>query len=190
MARSRLAPACFVLCVVASPAIAFGQRTGHAADSTAQPTTVIVVRHAERADDGSTRDPDLSETGHARARALADALADAGVGAILVTQFRRTRQTAEPLAARVGVPIDVVEATSSDVAAHVAAVRAAIRAHHAEGVVLVVGHSITVPALVRELSGRAVPDMPDSEYGTLYLVTLPPPGRITGGGARVVRARF
>jgi hypothetical protein len=38
------------------------------------PTTVAVVRHAERADD-DPRDPHLSAAGHARAEALAEALA-------------------------------------------------------------------------------------------------------------------
>jgi hypothetical protein len=32
--------------------------------------------------------------------------------------------------------------------------------------------------------------MGDDEYGTMYVVLLPPAGVITGGGARLLRARF
>src|SRR5438045_2861151 len=62
----------------------------------AQPSTVILVRHAERA---SQTDPDpvLSEAGSQRARDLAAALADAHVGTIITTQLQRTRLTAAPL---------------------------------------------------------------------------------------------
>ena len=63
--------------------------------------TVFVVRHAERADDGAAKledDPDLSAAGRARAEALAAALEDAGITAIFATQYKRTHQTAAPLA--------------------------------------------------------------------------------------------
>ena len=77
--------------------------------------TIFVVRHAERADTGTSAptmatDPDLSETGHARARSLATVLKDAGIKAIFVTQYKRTRQTAEPLAAALGIQPTVVQA--------------------------------------------------------------------------------
>ena len=56
----------------------------------AQPT-VIVVRHAEAL---TGDDPGLSEAGTARANALAKSLKDAGITAIYVTQYARTRDTA------------------------------------------------------------------------------------------------
>jgi phosphohistidine phosphatase SixA len=162
---------------------------GPAAPAAVAGTTVIVVRHAERADDGSTRDPQLSEAGERRAAALAAALADAGVGAILVTQYQRTAATAAPLAERLAVPMEVV-ATGNATDAHIEALHAAVLERRGAGVVLVVGHSNTVPALVRRLSGRPVPDLRDDEYGDMYVILLPAPGTVTGGGARVLRARF
>ena len=51
-------------------------------------------------------DPDLSDVGRTRAQALATALKDAGVTAIFVTEYKRTQQTAEPLAKLLGIQPD------------------------------------------------------------------------------------
>jgi broad specificity phosphatase PhoE len=158
-------------------------------------TTVIVVRHAERADDGSTRDPELSEVGRRSAERLAEALAHTGIEGVIVTQYQRTAMTAAPLVDRHRLPVERVEAVSGGTEAHVQAIVDAIRERHLGRAVLVVGHSNTVPLIVRALSGRGaeeVPDMPDSEYGTIYVVTIaadvpPIPGTRP---ARLIRARF
>ena len=60
-------------------------------------STIFIVRHAEKATSGGDN-PDLSEAGRARAETLASMLKDAGVSAIYVTEFKRTQQTADPLA--------------------------------------------------------------------------------------------
>ena len=70
-------------------------------------TTVIVVRHAEKAT-GQGDDPHLSEAGEARARALARALENAGVTSVITTQFVRTAETAAPTARAAGVAPEVV----------------------------------------------------------------------------------
>ena len=54
-------------------------------------------------------DPDLSEAGRARAASLATALKDAGIVAIFTTEFKRTQQTAEPLAKALGLTVKVVK---------------------------------------------------------------------------------
>jgi len=150
------------------------------------PTTILVVRHAERADAGAgERDPALSQAGSARAHALAEVAADAGVTAILATQYRRTRQTAEPLAERLGLPIGVVDVGQGGIRGHVEAVAREIRSVHAGGVVLVVSHSNVVPLIVRELTGREVPEIPEDEYDNLFIVTLVP-----DAAPRLVRARY
>src|SRR5690606_12527179 len=149
------------------------------------PTTVLVVRHAERADAAaSERDPALSAAGIERAHALAEVAADAGVTAILATQYRRTRLPAQPLAEHLGVPVSVVEVGQGGIRVHVEAIAGESRSTHARGVVLIVSHSNVVPLIVRELSGREVPEIADDEYSHLFIVTLAP-----DAAPRLIRAR-
>ncbi|MCK7594957.1 SixA phosphatase family protein [Pseudomarimonas salicorniae] len=132
---------------------------------------VILVRHADKSAEGGA-DPALSRDGELRAQALAEALADAGVETILVTPFRRTRDTAAPLAVRLGASPRVVEVAAGGTA-HVDAVAAAVR--DAPGVVLVVGHSNTVPAIVRALGGPELPDICEARYDNVFVMTLAGP---------------
>ena len=69
---------------------------------TLRPTTIVVVRHAEKSAEPAN-DPALSPAGVARAAALDSALADAKVTAIIVTPYRRNAETAVPVAKRFGL---------------------------------------------------------------------------------------
>ena len=91
-------------------------------------------------------------------------LADAGVNQIFVTEFQRTQQTAAPLAARVHVKPVVIPA--SDTAGLIKAIR-----ELKSGVVVVVGHSNTVPAIISGLSGPTV-TISDSDYDNLFVLTV------------------
>jgi broad specificity phosphatase PhoE len=141
------------------------------AQAFAQPT-VFVVRHAERADTIAgapakmATDPDLSEAGHARAISLAALLRDAGVGAIFVTEFKRTMQTAAPLAKALGITPTVVPA--KDTAGLTA------RLKKAGGNVLVVGHSNTVPDIISALGVTPAVSVADTEFDNLFIVTMSP----------------
>src|SRR5689334_18255958 len=70
-------------------------------------TVVVAVRHAEKAAD-DPKDPNLSEAGQARAVALARALADYPLTSALVSEYKRTLQTADPALKRHGVTAKVV----------------------------------------------------------------------------------
>lgn len=133
----------------------------------AAPDAVILVRHAEKATDAG-KDPPLTAAGHERAQQLAAALHDAGVGTILVTPYRRNRDTAAPLAVQRGLTPQVI-ATDGDTGAHVAAVVAAVRA--ASGNVLVVGHGNTVSRIVAALGGAVLPDLCENRYGQVFVLT-------------------
>ena len=147
-----------------------------------QPFVVYVVRHAEKAD--ATRDAALSEAGRARAAALAGALADAGVGAVVTTQFVRTQETAAPLARALGLEASVVAATAA-VDAHAADVARSVQAARGKGAVLVVGHSNTVPAIVAALGGPRFSDLCEADFDNLFVLVLR-----DGEPARLTRARF
>jgi broad specificity phosphatase PhoE len=149
------------------------------------PTMVLLVRHAEKAAEPSD-DPPLSAAGSARARALAAALADAGVGAVIVSPRIRTRDTAQPLLDTLHLAPEVVP-LGGPAAAHAEGVAAAVR-RHAGQVVLVVGHSNTVPAIVAALGGPRLPDICDAAYANLYVLLLDAPG--ADGKARLVRTHY
>lgn len=138
--------------------------TGLAAREVAA-ATFVIVRHAEKAQD-DPRDPTLTPAGRARAERLARMLADAPLAAVYASRFRRTRATAQP-AARVH---DLTVLTY-DAARPAAELAAQLRASHARGTVLVVGHSNTVPALAAALCACAVEPMPEGEYGRYYRLT-------------------
>ena len=131
---------------------------------------VIFVRHAERADGGAgmtpagaPADPLLSAAGQARAEKLATMLADAGIKAIYATEFHRTQDTGKPLASKLSLKVESIAANDT------AALVARIRADHARDVVLVIGHSNTLPAAIKAMGGPAV-TMRDDEYDAIFVL--------------------
>lgn len=153
--------------------------------ATAQSSTVvIVVRHAEKATD-DPRDPTLSEAGQARAQALAETLAQASLDAAYSTQYRRTRLTAEPAARAAGLEVQVRPVDGGNAATYATDLARDLRALPAGSTALVVGHSNTVPDLVRAISGQAAAEMPETEYDRYTVVTLD-----ADGGARISTRRY
>lgn len=149
----------------------------------AQPSTVIVVRHAERATTPAN-DPVLSAAGLVRAEALKAALADARVSAIITTHLQRTQLTAKPLADSLGLAYTVVRA-GSPLQAHLDSVAAAVRRQPKGSTVLVVGHSNTVPGIIAALGGPRMPDLCDNQYSSLFVLDL------SGADSpRLIRATF
>jgi broad specificity phosphatase PhoE len=129
---------------------------------------VFLVRHAEKVDESD--DAALSAKGAARAQALARHLAAAGVKAIYVTQYQRTAQTAQPLADRLGLtPVKLHSDASRELVER-------IRSDHPRDVVLIVGHSNSVPRAIR-LLGHAEPvEIGHDEYDSLFVVVPRGPG--------------
>jgi phosphohistidine phosphatase SixA len=125
-------------------------------------TTVLVVRHAEKAD--ATRDPELSPAGLARAAALAATLRDVPIAAVYHTEFRRTAATVAPLCAALGlVPQQLAAAAGPELAAR-------LRRQHLGQTVLVCGHSNTVPQLLTALGVAAPPALAETDYDRLLVV--------------------
>ena len=137
------------------------------------PLTFVVVRHAEKTSD-TARDPELSEAGRARARALARALREAPLVAAWSSGYLRTRQTAAPAAEAHGL-----EPQAYDASLPAAELARRLREANASGTVLVVGHSNTVPGIVAALCGCEVDPIDEATYGGRYDVRFDAGGQAT-----------
>jgi 2,3-bisphosphoglycerate-dependent phosphoglycerate mutase len=137
-------------------------------------TTVYLVRHAEKViSNSSDPDPDISSLGRDRAKALASRLAASGVTAIFTTQFKRTQQTAAPLAEQIGVTPEILHVGSiGDTDSSAAAIL-----RHRGGKVLVVQHSNTIAPLIEALGGPHLPNLCDNQYSNLFILYIPPSGQ-------------
>ena len=124
------------------------------------PPTTYVVRHFDTPK--GERDPDLLPAGTARAEALARWFRGKRLCAVLVTQYKRTRQTAAPTAAGRGLAILTYDA--ADTAGAVA------RAKASACPVLIVGHSNTVPDIVAQLGGTRPADLAHEDFGDVWAV--------------------
>ena len=136
------------------------------------PKTIVVVRHAEKG--GEPRDPSLSEAGAVRAQKLARLLGHAGVTHLLASEFKRTRETLEPLQQALilgGSEVAIQVVPAMDPKAMLSALRELPRG----SVAVAAGHSNTVPALVDSLAGlsgerRTV--MTEEDYDRVFVITL------------------
>jgi len=130
---------------------------------------IFLVRHAERADAVTGRspamasDPDLSEAGRVRAASLASVLADTKITAIYATEYKRTQQTVAPLAEALAITPTIVRAV--DTAELVKEIRSS------PGSVLVVGHSNTLPEILKSLGAAGPVSIADDEYDNLFVLT-------------------
>lgn len=125
---------------------------------------ILLIRHAEKAPDPGD-DPELSIPGEDRAIALTRYLRHMKIDAVFVTQYRRTQQTAAILARQRELAPVVVKAEETK------ALVAKIRALPSDAVVLVVGHSNTIPEIIAALGAREKVSIRDDEYGRVFVVT-------------------
>jgi broad specificity phosphatase PhoE len=154
-----------------------------------KPTTVFLVRHAEK-DTTPPDDPPLNELGRKRSQVLALTLKEAGVKAIYTSQFLRTRQTAAPVATLLGltpasIPVrmdvrDPRRVSDQSIREIVDKIHA-----HAGEAALVVGHSNTVPEVIRMLGGNIVPVIDERQFDDLFVVTVYEKGK-----AKVARLKY
>jgi phosphohistidine phosphatase SixA len=139
--------------------------------------TIFVVRHAERADTeagmaapAAGADPDLSPAGRTRASSLARVLAEANITAIFTTELKRTQQTAAPLAQVLNLSTTTV--ASANIAGLIDQIKLTT------GNVLVVGHSNTLPEIIKRLGVTTPVTVRDDQFDDLFVVTTS-----TGGAA-------
>lgn len=148
-----------LLCLLSLPALAW-----------AEPAFIYLVRHGEKAP-GADPDPPLTDKGQARARNIAALLRHAGIGAVFSSNTTRTQQTARPMAQALGVAVQNYDAGKpEELVARLKTLQG--------GAVLVVGHSNTLPMLVRLLGGAPGADIGDDEYDRVYQLSRGKDGSI------------
>lgn len=146
-------------------------------------TTIIFVRHAEKVTTVAD-DPPLSDAGRRRVdeltRQLIDADVVAGIDAIYSTPFQRTQETAKPLADELELPINIYDASDNE------EVLERILKDHKGKIILVVGHSNTVPVLIANLgASKNVPEIHENEYDNIYIISIP-----WFGKTKTIRLRY
>jgi broad specificity phosphatase PhoE len=144
----------FAPCLAAAAGIACAQQA------------VILVRHAELqgAAMAEPKNLPLSEAGAQRAQRLASVLKDSGVSAIYVTDFARTQETADPLAKALGQqPTVLPKGDPKEMAER-------LRARHGTQTVLLVGHTDTLPGLMRALGYPADVKIEAQDYGNIFVL--------------------
>ncbi len=154
----------FLLCSIL---LFSGPLLGQSTDNAAQETTLIMVRHAEKMDDG-TRDPSLNDAGVERAERLANLLQeDFEVSAVYSTPYKRTQETAKPLADLIGSEIQHYD--PRDPQGFIGFLMDSKKGK----TVLIVGHSNTTPALVNLALGEdKYEQLDESAYGNIFIVSI------------------
>lgn len=140
-------------------------------------TTVILIRHAERLAAPGNDDPHLSAAGKKRAKRLLQVLSQANVSAIYTSEFIRTKETAQPLAHTLGLtPIELTEAPD---------IERDILLNQAGKTVLVVGHTDTVPEVIRLLGDDSGHEIGGEEFDNMFVATVLGASRV-----RVTRLKY
>lgn len=142
-------------------------------------TTFILVRHAEKADDG-TRNPPLNEEGITRAANLAEMLANQEVTALYSTPFKRTQETLQPIAKMKGIEVmDYDPYAKGEWLTELAS-------KHADGTVVISGHSNTIPSLANALLGtETFSQFDEKDYANLIIIVANEVGK-----GKLVRLKF
>ena len=137
---------------------------------------MIFARYADLMP-GDDENPGLSAAGQRRARELARVLGDvdvvASVDAIFATQYRKSQETADPLAKTLKLPVQVVDASN------VRGLADMILQEYKGKIVFVVTDSEALPQLIRRFHGsKKLPLMAEDEHDNLYIVSIPWYGKV------------
>jgi broad specificity phosphatase PhoE len=139
--------------------------------------TLLAVRHADIDLPPHSQDPELNAAGRVRADALAHVVGRSGVSTIFTSEFARTKQTVEPSARVLGLvprpaPPDATLA------------RDALAGNFGD-VVLIAGHSNTIPTILDALGAASLPVIGEREFDNLFVLTTH-----SGGGGELLHLRY
>jgi phosphohistidine phosphatase SixA len=127
--------------------------------------TIILVRHAEKAD-ATSPDPELSDAGKERAQRLVKKIGKFRPGAFYSTDFKRTRDTVAPLAAKRKKEVKIYDARKpKELIDEI--MKGKIKRY------VVAGHSNTVPGLANLIAKKEMfKNLDDSEYTIIWLIRM------------------
>lgn len=126
-------------------------------------TTIVLVRHAEKAEYPADN-PGLTEDGERRARLLKELLWDKQVTAIYTSRFRRTQETAAPLAEALGItPVALDEGEK---------IAESIVENNRGETILVVAHTNTIPVIIRNLGGGEIEPIAETEFDKMFILAV------------------
>lgn len=127
-------------------------------------TTIYLVRHAEKISTKDVKDPDLTQIGQFRALNIAKQLSKVGITDVYSTNYKRTMQTAKPLADHLKVAIKHYDPSKlKEFSQQIKSI---------QGNILIVGHSNTTPQLTSLISGKEVAPLSEHDFDNLYQVIL------------------
>jgi 2,3-bisphosphoglycerate-dependent phosphoglycerate mutase len=150
----------FRLAIIVTLVLAIASST-----AVAQDKTIILVRHAEKAD-ATSQDPELSAEGKQRAERLVKVAGKYKPGAFYSTNFKRTRDTLAPLAAKRKKQVETYDARSQQTLVD-AIMKSRFKRH------IVAGHSNTIPGLANLIAKKDVfKNLDDSEYGVFWVIRI------------------
>lgn len=141
-------------------------------------TTVILIRHAEKSTVPAD-DPVLTEQGKSRAKELTRILGDTGIQAIYTSQYDRTRLTADPIAKQLSIPTKQIDAKNT------ADLVSEVLSKNKGQVVLIVGHSNSVPEIIQAFGGPAMDEIDQTQFDNLFVLTICQPG-----SAKVIKLKY
>ena len=133
-------------------------------DTAAQEKTILLVRHAEKIDD--SQDPELSPQGKERAQRLVKTIGKYKPGGFFSTDFKRTRDTLAPLAAKREKKIEIYDPRKPQ-----ELIDTIMKSKTKRFVIS--GHSNTIPGLANLIAKKEVfKNLNDSEHSVIWLVRL------------------
>lgn len=129
-------------------------------------STFYLIRHAEKVRINKTdRDPALNEKGMIRALNWRDFFIDKDISKIYSTNYKRTLETVKPIEVAMDLTAILYSPSSIDYKNFISSNKGEI--------VLVVGHSNTIPDFVNELiNDQVYSQIDDLNNSNLYIVSL------------------
>ena len=130
--------------------------------------TIILIRHAEKETSEMTdqNDPPLTAAGKERAERLVKKIGHFHPGAIYSTNYKRTRDTVEPLAKKRGITIQIYDGGKPQDLVKTITGSKTKR-------FVIVGHSNTIPPLANLITGKDLfNNLQDPEYSVIWVIRM------------------